>query len=285
MKKFLVICLIAILSSNLFGCAKEITTDKNKPTSVVNSVADTKAETNPATKPASVKLTPNEAVSIYMNNIDKWQLDPEKTYMSMGGYLYLFLDLNFDGVLELITSETNGSGRYSYNCFYKISEDGTTVELITFDESIDKNNQCDFFFDDSPVLFKDNATGDYQYVLCDYIRAGGGMDYFREEEYTYKDGKIYANPLFSYEVVQAEVSESGEKEEYFTLFNLDEPEKVDKETYDKAVKDYEAQRTNLDLDFETIDGADFSEANDIEKSDMLLDAYTDFSYNGFEFED
>lgn len=276
------ICLIALFATGLFGCVAKTPADKIEPTSVVNSVTDTQAETKPSTKPASVKLTPAEAVKIYMNNIDTWQLDSEKFYMA--GYRYLFLDLDFDGVLELVTNESQGSGRYSTNCFYKIS-DNNTVELIPFDESVDKNNQCDLLFDDSPVLYKDNATGEYQYVFCDYIRAGGGMDYFREEEYTYKNGKIYANPLFAYEVIQAEVSESGEKEEYYTLFNLEEPEKVDKETYDKAVKDYEAQRTNLDLDFETIDGADFSEANNTVKSDMLLESYTDFSYNGFEFED
>lgn len=235
---------------------------------------------------AEISLAPYEAVGIYMNNIEKWQIDPNKTRMSMEGYCYVFLDLDFDGILELIASETQGSGRYSKNNFYRISNDKTSIELIPFDQSVNQKNQCDLIFEDSPVLYKNNKTGNYEYIFCDYIRIGGGMDYFREEEYSYKDGKIYATPLFAYEVIQAEVSESGEKEEYFTLFNLDETSKVDKETYDNAIKNFESQRTNLDLELEIIADDEFSEATNItEQSDMLLDAYKEFSYNGFEFDD
>ena len=106
-----------------------------------------------------------------MNNIEKWQIDPDKTRMSMEGYCYVFLDLDFDGVLELIASEVQGSGRYSKNSFYRISDDKTSIELIPFDESVNQKNQCDLIFEDSPVLYKNKSTGNYEYIFCDYIRA------------------------------------------------------------------------------------------------------------------
>lgn len=275
MKRFFVLSLALVISLGFCGCfLRQTPSDRTNPTTET-SVSDENGE--------KVALSPAEAVSIYMSNIDMWQLDPDKFYMA--GYYYLFLDLDFDGVLELITTEVQGSGRFSTNCYYKINLSDNSVEQIPLDESVSADGHCDFFFDDSPVLYKNKTTNEYQYVMCDYVRAGGGMDYYREDEYTYKDGKIYANPLFSFEVIQAEVSESGEKEEYYTIFSLGEGSEVDKETYDKTIKEYTDKFTDMELELETVNGGDFSEATEIEKSDMLLDAYKDFSYNGFEFED
>lgn len=292
MKKILLICLSAVFILSFFGCDTIQKNNITKPQQTDSPTATTVAtEAHAETSTSSVNTStlnpakPEDAVKIYQQNYSLWQIDPDNIRMSMDGYYYLFLDLDFDGILELIATEFHGSGRYSKNNFYRISDDKTTVELIPFDESVDENNQCDLFFEDSPVLYKNNTTGNYEYIFCDYIRAGGGMDYFREEEYSYKDGKICATPLFAYEVIQAEVSESGEKEEYFTLFNLDETSKVDKETYDNAIKNFESQRTNLDLDIETIDGNDYHQATEIQKYAMLLEAYEDFEFDGFKFED
>ena len=282
MKKCFALIFSMIIILSLSGCFLRQTPPEKKDPTKLHDFSPELSDKNSA----EISLAPYEAVGIYMNNIEKWQIDPNKTRMSMEGYRYVFLDLDFDGILELIASETQGSGRYSKNNFYRISNDKTSIELIPFDQSVNQKNQCDLIFEDSPVLYKNNKTGNYEYIFCDYIRIGGGMDYFREEEYSYKDGKIYATPLFAYEVIQAEVSESGEKEEYFTLFNLDETSKVDKETYDNAIKNFESQRTNLDLELEIITDDEFSEATNItEQSDMLLDAYKEFSYNGFEFDD
>ena len=282
MKKFFTLFFSLIIILSLSGCFLiQTPSERTDPTKPHNFSSELSDKNN-----SEISLAPFEAVGIYMNNIEKWQIDPDKTRMSMEGYCYDFLDLDFDGVLELITSETQGSGKYSKNSFYRISDDKTSIEIIPFDESVNQKNQCDFIFEDSPVLYKNKSTGNYEYIFCDYIRAGGGMDYFREEEYSYKDGKIYANPLFGYEVIHENVSESGATEEYFTIFNLGESSKVDKETYDKSIKEFESQRINLDLEFEIVTDDEFSEAtNIIEQSDMLLDAYEEFSYDGFEFED
>lgn len=282
MKKFFILVFSLIILLSLSGCFLiQTPSERTSPTNPHNFSSEFSDNDS-----LNIPLAPFEAVGIYMNNIEKWQIDPDKTRMSMEGYSYIFLDLDFDGVLELIASETQGSGKYSKNSFYRISDDKTSIELIPFDESVNQKNQCDLIFEDSPVLYKNKNTGNYEYVFCDYIRAGGGMDYFREEEYSYKNGKIYANPLFAYEVVKDQVSESGITEEYFTVFNLGEPTKVDKETYDKSIKEFEAQRINLYLNFELITDDEFSEAtNIIEQSDMLLEAYEEFSYDGFEFED
>lgn len=293
MKKTAIFLLVVIFMLSLFGCNTKNPTNENTPSATAGSLSDSQTETQipstaqstqPKTEAASaIKLTPAEAVKIYKDNSHLWQKDIDEFYMA--GFYYLFLDLDFDGVLELITTEVQGTGRFSINKFFRINPDDNSVSEISFAEENAGHDDCDFYMEDSPILLKNKATGEYQYIVKDFVRAGGGMYYTSEEELNFTDGMISQKPLFGYEIIEAEVSGTGEDIEYYSVYSLEDDSKVDKATYDKMRADYFDGFTDLDLDLETIDGYDYHEATDSEKLDILLDSYTDFSYYGFEFED
>lgn len=293
MKKIILICLSAILVFALFGCGNQTTADPKETTAAPQQSTAADATAAPQTAPAQTQapttaapvvnktLTPAEAVKIYQDNASLWQKNPDEFYM--GGYFYLFLDLDFDGVLELVTTEVQGTGRYSTNKYYKINLADNSVEEITSDKDKGESS-IDYYMDDSPELYKNKTTGEYLYIGKDYIRAGGGMDFTAEKTLALKDGVISETSLFSYERIDAAVSSNGETQEIYRVYSLENNE-VDKATYDNERASYFADYIDADLDTETIDGGDYSNATDADKFELLLDSYTEFSYDGFEFED
>lgn len=288
MKKSLAIILCALLSLSLFACsnnAPETTNPVTEP-KATTAPAETQVETDVVTTAPqattapimTTKLTPSEAVNIYIENSSLWEKDAEEFYMA--GFYYLFLDLDFDGVLELVTTEVQGTGRFSTNRYFKINADKTVEEIMV--DANQGESSCDFYMDDSPILLKNKSTGEYQYIVKDYIRAGGGMDFTAERTLDFADGKISESSLFSFERIDAGVSSSGETEEFYKVYNP-ETKDVDKAEYESLRNEYFAQFIDVDLDVEIVDGMEYFEASD--KFALLLDAYTDFSFDGFEFED
>ena len=286
MKKTLAIILCALLSLSLFACGNEAQKTTNPATQIIETTAPVNAETQavPATDapteapttPAVTKLSPLEAVNIYLDNASLWEKDAEEFYMA--GFYYLFLDLDFDGVSELVTTEVQGTGRFSTNRYFRINEN-KEIEEIEVDTSIG-DSSCDFFMDDSPVLLKNNSTGEYKYIVKDYIRAGGGMDFTAERELAYADGKISETNLFSYERIDEAVSGTGETQEFYKVYSLENKD-VDKSEYETLRNEYFAEYTDLDLEVELVDGYEYYESED--KFNLLYDAYTDFEYDGFNY--
>ena len=92
----------------------DVTTEnKNETTKVKEHLTVTTAKQSVSTekstkKPASSSLTAEDVVDTYFRNQNVWL--PE-VYMPMGGFRYIFLDLDFDGVLELVVNVNDGSGR------------------------------------------------------------------------------------------------------------------------------------------------------------------------------
>ena len=293
MKKVLLICLSAILVFSLFGCVKQTPADPIETTASPQQTTAAGTTAAPQTAPAPTQapttaapivnktLTPAEAVKIYQDNYSLWQKDPDEFYMA--GYYYLFLDLDFDGVLELVTTEVQGTGRFSTNKYYKINLADNSVEEIPADKNQGESS-LDYYLEDSPELYKNKTTGEYLYIGKDYIRTGGGMDFTAEKTLALKDGVISETSLFSYERIDAGVSSSGETQEFYRVYSLENSE-VDKTTYDNERAAYFADFIDVDLDTETIDGADYHNATDADKFELLLESYTEFSYDGFEFED
>lgn len=50
-------------------------------------------------------ISPEEAVDIYFDNSDEWELEPD--YMPINGYYYCFMELNFDGVTVINRGSIN----------------------------------------------------------------------------------------------------------------------------------------------------------------------------------
>lgn len=234
---------------------------QSKPESKTPSKTQSKVTAN------NGKLTPEEAVNIYMNDKSLWMETPE--HEPMCGYGYCLLDLDFDGVLELICSLNDGTGRYSYNRFFRINRSKNKVE--EFYSSLSDDSGVDYMYmRNNAKLLKNQSSGKMFYLFQDYVRVSaneGGSVYY---ECYLKNGKLNENSLFS----EYKGMENG-----YQFAGVD----VSKSQYDQKTKDFYAKNKDMNVKWDMVYGDDFDNASTSSQKQMLLKAYRNFSYNGFSF--
>ena len=273
MNKILSLLLAVIICSALLSACNNTITDNTEPANTTqtegsDSATDYKGD-NPTAPDAEV------VVKAFLDNSDLWNKIPE--YCNWHGYL--FLDLNFDGTLELVVTSNAGTGQFSDNAYYSYnSEDGSVSELSFPDKQEDL--QSDFFFTDYPKLYKSNETGEKVYVFRDYIRPSG-WEYSDIFEKFYAAGnEIKANKLWSVYTAAAQSDDNSDAVLEYSYFLYDENGEIeaDKETYDKAISDFESDYTELPLTFEVVQGNDFTEAGKDNQQELFLASYKAFNY-------
>lgn len=266
MKKIisLTLCLL-LLTLSLFGCA---------PSGKSGSSAD-EAET---------ALTAENIVEMYMDNKAVWEYTP-LAEGSTEWHGYLFLDFDFDGILELVVTSMAGTGDYSSNKFYRLDTESKTVSEIPFPDK-NEGNQWDFRGKDYPQLYRNNETNELKYVVYDYIRSGYFAFGIRVGEllYTPETGLQEKNLWgFSYTSPDSEFYEEGQDEYIYNIYDSEGlVSEVDSDTYTKTVGDYELYNTPLELTFQVVEnvneGSTFDELPDSAQADLLLNSYNAFSY-------
>lgn len=217
-------------------------------------------------------LSVESAVDTYFQNMDVWVESQEN--LPMGSYGYCLLDLDFDGVLELIVSVCDGSGRYSTNRIYKIDPKEGKVTFLRNEESADPDY---YYLKDKIQLLRDNESGRCFYLVMDYTRAGSEENAQEYYEVAVENGTLSQTAVFSEVVYPA--SDSGEKIRTYTFRG----ENCPKAEYDKHLKQYYEENTDLNLKWTAIDGETFAAADDNAKKELFRNAYTGFSYDGFSF--
>lgn len=230
------------------------------------------------TKPSANAVgSPEWAVEIYMDNKDVWMHKPE--FMAMAGRAYGLLDLDFDGVLELIDSENDGSGRYSNNRFYKINVEKQTVEEFFSETDQDEGGVDYHTMSDSIKLLK-TPSGSMFYLCGDFLRVGseeGALSYW---ECYMKDGKFYENFLFSeYWYPAYENGTTDEIREY----DFKGEENTQSE-YEKNTEDFYRENKDCNLVWKMVRIDEFLDSDAATQKKLLLEAYRSFSYDGFSFE-
>ncbi|MBE6712221.1 MAG: hypothetical protein E7580_01735 [Ruminococcaceae bacterium] len=215
-------------------------------------------------------LSPESAVEIYMANKDLWMENPE--FPPMAGYGYCLLDLDFDGVLELINSVNDGSMRLSTNKYFRIDLDNLTVETIA-PATEDEMEGIDYSLtgESDGKLVKNRSNGKMFYIFSDYTRVtfGEAGEVFYENYM--KNGKMYEKEL-SFEYV-------SEEKTGYTFRD----EEVSEAEYEKKYEAYYKENQNMNLVWEVVDGEEFDKASIARQTEMLLSAYKKFSYDGFSF--
>lgn len=219
-------------------------------------------------------LSVESAVEIYFQNMDVWVESPEKTPMS--SYGYCLLDLDFDGVLELITSVCDGSGRYSTNRIYKIDPKEGKVTFLRNEESADPDY---YYLKDKTQLLKNSADGTLFYLVAEYTRVNdreGGIGYYEISE----KGETVSEKLAFSETTSLDYAGGTDgKIREFTFFG----KTCSKTEYEQLQAKYYKENTDLNLKWTAIDGEVFAAADDNAKKELFRNAYTGFSYDGFSF--
>lgn len=287
MKKSLSVILVLLLVISVFcGCAKD-SSDTDKTTSATSATTvnttETVASTTEVTFTPDGKLAAEAAVRIYMDNIDVWKYESENPKW----YGYLFLDLDSDGVLELVKTEVSGYAINSDNNYYRIDTDTNSVVEISFPDKI-ADNQWDFNGTDYPDLYKNNATGKCHFMTYNNNR-------HEEVDSTITIGELYMDDNHTLKErnlwsIYVDVNEETLNLNSYIYTVFDENGNgttVSEETYFKTLDDYEKENTNLNLEFKTVigqgDGAIDSKAFADQDADsqykLLLESYKAYKFN------
>ncbi len=273
MKKTLsaILCLL-MLACLLAGCnSDKPDTDTTEPSTNAPVVTATADEATDA----------ENAVQIYMDNKSTWEIVQDQDTMSWYGYL--FLDLDFDGTLELITATNGGTNTHSNNKFYKLDTEKRTVVELAFPDKNDEE-QWDFTGGDYPKVYRNNETQELKYMVYDHIRGGDASFGMRIGELALDEqSNVISKNLWGFKYTMAEASDSGMEENVFEVYDADGIlTNTDEDTYNNTLSTYEQNNTLLDLTFQVVEGYasdyTFAELSEKEQQDLLLEGYNAFSY-------
>lgn len=273
MKKFIAFVLCLLFVCTVFcGCGKDSNTDNS------TSTQDEAVATTPTVSPEDA-LT-RETVQIYVDNRAVW----EYTQNDSEWYGYHLLDLNFDGVLELVQATNTGADASSSNRYFKLdTENKTVTELSCVDKELD--SKWDFVGGDYPQLYKNNSTGDLKYLVYSNRREGissGGMSI--GEMTLNEKGEVTTKNLWAFDY--AALTDDLDGEFSFSYYVYDENgdvEEVDADTYNATLAEYEENNTRLTFTYamadQVLEEVPFSELSDEELLERMLEMYKSFSYN------
>ncbi len=204
---------------------------------------------HPATE-ESVKgiETAYEQVKVYARHADGWLFGAVDPSMIS----YLLYDMNQDGRLELIVNLKQGSGMYSDNYFYTLTEDMEFVKLpiVTLCDSQERDwiSVFDIASYEYMKAYRDN-TGVIYYEGKDYQRDGSDIGYVETGFYYLKDGAVYQDSIRQ-STIYSDV-ETGEKEIHYyrmaTNHNTADTEEITSKTYEDIREDYIYGMTELSV--------------------------------------
>ena len=198
------------------------------------------------------------------------------------------LDLDFDGILELIKSANDGSGRYSNNNYYKINLENNSVEEVPSLAEGYGGGYDYYYLGTENIKLLSNKSNDSKFYYCtDYERIMTGDYVTRYGKMYLKDGKIQSDDLFANHQCEARLQGNSEKINEYFYYGIGDgacPD-VSEAEYNQFIADFFAENTDLHLVWNCIDGVEFDNADDGTKKQILLDAYRSFSYDGFSFDD
>ncbi len=222
--------------------------------------------------------TPEGATRLYQDNAPVWEADDDEAFC------YLFIDLDFDGILELVQSSKDNNSDKTTNKFFRIdTKIKSVVEIACSDE--DAITRWDFAGGDYPQLYKNNSTGELKYMVYDNARENVGEGGMRIGEMTYSaEEGIKTRALWGFRYASADGSYDGNFTFTYASYDDDNNEKeISSDEYNSTLEAYENNNTNLSLRFKYIEKATteyaYAELTNDAKHDLLLDAYNAFTYS------
>ena len=160
-------------------------------------------------------------------------------------WYYTFTDLDHNGLLEVLSASTQGTGIFTYAHFYEVLPDGSGVRnLIRADAETDGPNDWPEIIRDSLPCYYDPGTDSYYYVCANDVRDGAAHGLTMLAALCLKDGAAAWEYLASKDV---QVTEAATETRYFDAAG----EAISEEVYNRAVENRFAgmERSELTLDW------------------------------------
>ncbi len=236
---------ILLCSSILTGCAREadITTLSESSATVGSTSETTTITTTEETTTSSTESVPDEILEqlqIIYDNYDVWKLQPvnyDYTDFSeedaWGDPRYAVTDLDNDGMLEIMKTGYAGSGVYSRNIFYEVTEDGD-LELLNEDFWAEWGGP-DLWNHDAYSYYTDK-DGTRWYLTQDYCQSGVSYWQFEYSCLSVADGYTYVP--YCYEEFSATYDEESDScIEEFNFYDGDRNE-ITEDEFDQIMAEY-----------------------------------------------
>lgn len=130
----------------------------------------------------------------YAAQSDIWFVGEEAGPGAVG---YLLYDLDGDGSLELMVNTVQGTGRYSWNYFYGLTDGGkvTELELVRLCAGKERGWNADFDIGRTRLQAYQDRDGIIYYEGNDYVREGNYGGYDETGFYYLKDGVVYQDSI------------------------------------------------------------------------------------------
>lgn len=241
--------------------------------------ADTTAPTEPATQ-AEEGITAEKIINIFMDNKSAWMNDFEYgEYYDGQSWVYGFIDLDFDGIPELLAGGQDGSGRYTYYSFYKINSDMDGIEEIPV--YTEREGMLDITaYEDEPVLYVDNNTGEMQYWAQDYENAGAYGYAMSDGRIRYNGGDEISEEYYFFEL--HEYDDGNETVTYSVRDSEGYINEVSQSEFEQSREEFFESYTNLNLTRKYVTGAEFNDASESQQYELLEESLEAFGYDGYE---
>ena len=154
------------------------------------------------------KEIPADQLDCIMNNRDVWEIE-----FSNGYDEYAVVDLDHDGLYEVLTDTTGGSGFFTYAGLYEVNADLSGMTMVAYwdpelVEDTDFYPEIDFFSEMYPVYVLGDGT--YLYTVSNTIRGGMyGSSTYNYYLYFMPSGEVKMDLVSVYSIVHEEANDAG----------------------------------------------------------------------------
>lgn len=220
--------------------------------------------------PTAYAVTEENAIDLFVENYSMWNELPLLT----GGYgAVSFLDIDFDGNLELVAGYMGGSGLFTSLEFYKIDGDNV-IKLSAEDDYADYPD----IMGNGMSLYR-NDHGELAYYGYDSLRSGVFYNSSTFCSFAYNPSSNYVERknYFSavYEAQYNPDTQQNDESEWYYDYSRDE--KISEAEYEQLKNDTLLSMTDMHLTYKFVDISKLT-SND-ERKTALSEAYEAFSYS------
>ena len=168
----------------------ESETTTEATTTTTDATTTTTATETTASEESRVYTSETDSqLQLIADSFDMLNADAEDNLLIMYP-MFTVTDLNHNGRLEFIISDMQGSGKFSYTRYYEVSEDYSSLVLMTVNgEAVtDERGDVSIPRDGDGIVVYNCYTfnGEYYYEIGDYASAGWSDKYF--DHYAYRFG-------------------------------------------------------------------------------------------------
>ena len=232
------------------------------------------------TEPVSSKSKDDisSQIQLIVDNFELWKMDGEFVQDSKpyGGYTVTDIDKN--ARLEIISSEIEGSGNYSYNNIWEVNESFDALVLCKREQTAEKETQIDIMEESVPAYYDDDLCA--YYLTFDDMK-GDSLTYLYEEKraLSLQNGLLIEKILAHKTIIEYKLeSDRDDSSSYSdpTYRDMD-GKNISEEEYNNITDRYYGELQKMQAYIQWIDAQDMSGIENDELYNILYCSYHEFS--------